>query len=117
MRRHHFHSPLNRGLYSLALVASVMLVGTFGIHAIEHFSYVDSFFFTSMIATGQGPVGSLTPHTDFGKIFTAVLSFVSVGVLLTSLGFLFGPFLGKLWKVGIMKFEEEVEILQHHKKK
>ena len=117
MRKHHYHSPLSRGLYSLGLVVSVMLVGTLGIHALEHFSYVDSFFFTSMIATGQGPVGSLVPQTDAGKIFTSVLSFVSVGVLLTSLGFLFGPFLGKLWKVGIIKFEEEVETLQHPHKK
>ena len=117
MRRHHYHSPLNRGLYSLGLVVSVMLIGTYGIHFIENFSYIDSFYFTSMIATGQGPVGSLTPQTDAGKIFTSVLSFVSVGVLLTSLGFLFGPFLGKLWKVGTTKFEEEVEVLRHRDKK
>ena len=115
--RHHYHSPVKRGLYSLGLVAAVLLIGTFGIHAFEGFSYVDSFFFTSMIATGQGPVGSLTPQTVPGKIFTSVLAFVSVGVLLTSLGFLFGPFLGKLWKVGILKFEEEVETLRHKKPK
>ena len=117
MHKHHYHSPLNRGLYSLGLVVSVMLTGTYGIHAIEHFSYIDSFYFTSMIATGQGPVGQLTPQTNAGKIFTSALSFISVGVLLTSLGFLFGPFLGKLWKVGTMKFEEEIETLHHHDKK
>ena len=117
MHRHHYHSSLNRGLYSLVLVASVLSVGTLGIHALEHFSYIDSFFFTSMVATGQGPVGTLTPQTDAGKIFTSLLSFISVGVLLTTLGFLFGPFLGKLWKVGIVKFEEEVETLQHREKK
>ena len=117
MRRHHYHSPLNRGLYSLGLVLSVMLAGTLGIHAIEHFSYTDSFFFTSMIATGQGPVGSLTPQTTAGKLFTSVLAFVSVGTLLATLGFLFGPFLGKLWKVGTVKFEEEIETLRRHDKK
>lgn len=95
-----------------------MMLGTFGIHFFEDFSYVDSFFFTSMIATGQGPVGDLAPQTTPGKIFTAFLAFISVGTLLAALGFLFGPFLGKLWKVGIVKFEEELHLLEKsHKDK
>lgn len=117
MSKHHLHSPLNRGLYSLGLVVGIMLIGTFGIHAIENFSYIDSFYFTSMIATGQGPIGTLSPQTTAGKLFTSALAFISVGVLLASLGFLFGPFLGKLWKVGTMKFEEELEVLRHGSKK
>ena len=117
MPKHHYHSPLNRGLYSLGLVVSIMIVGTLGIHYLEDFSYVDSFFFTSMIATGQGPIGSLVPQTTAGKIFTSILSFVSVGVLLAALGFLFGPFLGKLWRVGVLKFEDEIHSLSQKDKK
>lgn len=96
----------------------VMSFGTFGMHKLENFSYPDAFFFTSMIATGQGPMGELMPHTTAGKMFTSLLAFVSVGTLLAALGFLFGPFLGKLWKVGVMKFEEELHLLErHHKEK
>ncbi len=117
MRKHHYHSAFNRGLYSLALVLGIVLIGTFGIHFLENFSYIDSFYFTSMIATGQGPVGSLTPQTTAGKIFTSALAFVSVGALLASLGFLFGPFLGKLWRIGVLKLEEEIKSLHHEEKK
>ena len=117
MRKHHYHSPLNRGLYSIGLVLSVLLVGTLGIHSLEKFSYIDSFYFTSMIATGQGPVGSLTPQTSTGKLFTSGLAFVSVGTLLAALGFVFGPFLGKLWRIGVIKLEEEIQVLHHDEKK
>ena len=115
--KHHYHSPVKRGLYSLILVAGVLLLGTLGIHALEGFSYVDSFFFTSMIATGQGPVGSLVPQTTAGKLFTSVLAFVSVGILLAALGFVFGPFLGKLWRIGVIKLEEEMHLLSKKDKK
>ena len=105
MKRHHYHSPWRRALYSFLLVASVLLIGTVGMHHIEHMSYMDAFYFMSMIATAQGPI--TVPTTETGKLFAAVMAFLSVGFVLASLGFLFGPFLGKLWKVGEERFEEE----------
>ena len=115
--RHQYHSVVNRGFYSLVLVGTIMFLGTVGIHVIEGFSYIDSFYFTSMIATGQGPPPSISPVTSAGKLFTSLLAFVSVGAMVASLGFIFGPLLGKLWKVGIVKFEEELEVLHLHKDK
>ena len=112
-RKHHLHSPLVRGFYCLILVSFVLAIGTLGIHQIEGFSYIDSFYFTSMIATGQGPAPSVYPATPLGKLFSCVLAFVSVGLMVASLGFLFGPFLGKLWRIGVIKFEEELHLLQH----
>ena len=91
-----------------------MAIGTIGAHLIEKFSYMDSFYFTSMIATGQGPVGALTPVTPLGKLFTSLLAFVSVGSMLAAFGFLFGPFLGKLWRIGVLKLEEELHQLSKH---
>jgi len=114
-RRHHYHSFRNRGLYCLGLVTFVSLLGTIGIHFIEGFSWIDSFYFTSMIATGQGPAPSISPATFLGKLFTCFIAFVSVGSMVASLGFLFGPFFGKLWRIGIVKFEEEIEGLKKHK--
>lgn len=115
IRKKHYHSPLNRGLYCLALVGFVLLLGTLGMHHIEKFSYMDSFYFTSMIATGQGPPPAIAPATPLGKLFTCLIAFISVGAIVASMGFLFGPFFGKLWKIGVMKLEEE---LQHfHKEK
>lgn len=115
--KHHYHSFAKRGVVSFLLVLAVMLIGTVGMHRLEGFNFIDSFYFTSMIATGQGPVSQFSPVTNAGKIFTAFLAFLSAGVMITAFGFLFGPFLGKLWKVGVEKFEEEVKLLHSKKNK
>jgi len=75
-------------------------------HAIEGWSYLDSFYFTSMIATGQGPPANLDPQSAFGKVFTAVLAFVSVGTVISALLFLFGPFFGRVFRLSVEKIEE-----------
>ena len=95
-----------RAAYSFGLIASVVIMGTLAMHAIEGWSYLDSFYFTSFIATGQGPPSNLQPASDLGKVFSSVLAFVSVGTVITALLFLFGPFLGRVLKVGEEKLEE-----------
>jgi hypothetical protein len=92
-----------------------MAVGTIGIHALEKYSWLDAFYFMSMIATAQGPM--MQPATPAGKIFAALMAFISVGSVVASLGFLFGPFFGKLWRVGVWKIEEEVQLLARKKTK
>lgn len=89
-------------------------IGTVGIHFFEGFTFIDAFYFTSMIATGQGPAPNIVPMTTSGKIFTCFLAFISVGSMFASFGFLFGPFFGRLFKIGIMKFEDELNRLRHH---
>ncbi len=105
-RRRATHSFFVRALYSFLLIAAVVLVGTIAMHAIEGWSYLDSFYFTSFIATGQGPPANLNPQSPLGKVFSSVLAFVSVGTVITALLFLFGPFLGRVLRVGVEKLEE-----------
>ena len=112
---HHYRSPWKRGLFSGLLVASVMVVGTLGLHWVERMSYLDAFYFMSMMATAQGP--SYVPQTVLGKLFASFISFVSVGCVVASLGFVFGPFLGKLWRIGVIKLEEELHLLNKDKEK
>ena len=88
------------------MIAAVVAIGTFAMHAIEGWSYLDSFYFTSFIATGQGPPSNLQPASDLGKVFSSVLAFVSVGTVITALLFLFGPFLGRVLKAGEEKLED-----------
>ena len=114
MRRHHYHSPWRRGAYSIALVASVVVVGTVGMHLIEGMSYLDAFYFISMVATAQGP--AIAPATPAGKLFVSLLAFVSIGCVIAALGFLFGPFFGQLWKIGIERLEEDAQGLKRHEK-
>ncbi len=109
-RLHHYHSPWKRGAYSFVLVVSIMTIGTVGMHALEHLSYLDAFYFMSMIATAQGP--SSMPQTVAGKLFAAMMAFVSVSAVVAALGFLFGPFFGRLWRVGVEKVEKEVHLLE-----
>ncbi len=116
-KRHHLHSFLNRGIYSMAIVVSVLGFGIFCFHKIEHFSYMDSFYFVSMIATGQGPPPTVLPVTSFGKLFTCFYAFISVGSMVASLGFLFGPFLGQLFRIGVLKLEEELHLDKPHPSK
>ena len=105
-RRHHFHSPWKRALASFFLVGIVLTTGTVGFHFLEGYSYLDAFYFISMIATGQGPIQ--IPGTPAGKMFASVMAFISVGTVVASLGFLFGPFFGFLWRIGHERWEEEV---------
>ena len=94
------------------MLATVVIIGTLAMHAIEGWSYLDSFYFTSFIATGQGPPGNLQPASALGKVFSSVLAFVSVGTVITTLLFLFGPFLGRVLRAGeekLEKVEKEVE--------
>jgi uncharacterized oligopeptide transporter (OPT) family protein len=95
-----------RAGYSFALIAAVVLIGTLAMHFIEGWSYLDSFYFTSFIATGQGPPSNLQPASALGKVFSSLLAFVSVGTVITALLFLFGPFLGRVLKAGEEKLEE-----------
>ena len=96
-------------MYSLALILLVLVIGTTGMRRFEGLSTLDAFYFVSMIATSQGP--TLTLHTDAGKLFAAFMAFISVGTVVAALGFLFGPFLGKLFHIGAHKLEGEIERL------
>jgi len=99
-------SFLTRAAYSVLLIGVVLIVGTVSMHLIEGWSYLDSFYFTSFIATGQGPPPNLAPESGVGKIFASLLAFVSVGTVITALLFIFGPFLGRVLRVGVEKVEE-----------
>ena len=110
---HHYHSPWRRALYSFLLVTVIMTIGTFGMHWTEGLSYLDAFYFMSMIATAQGP--TVIRATPARKIFASFMAFLSVGSAVAGLGFLFGPFLGKLWRVGVEHLEEDLHLIKKQK--
>ena len=106
IKHHHLSSPIRRGLYSLIILFVITMVGTIGMHQLEDLPYIDAFYFTSMIATAQGPTEK--PVTAAGKIFASVLAFVSAGAGVACLGFVFGPLLGQLWHIGRLRVEEDL---------
>jgi len=113
--RHKYHSLYRRALYSFILVISVLLIGTVLFHYVQNYSYVDAFYFMSMIATAQGP--AIVPSTVAGKLLTSFMAFISIGSVIFALGFIFGPFFGRLLKIGEEKFKEEEEVLEKDMKK
>jgi hypothetical protein len=100
-------SFFTRAVYSFALILATMAVGIIGMNQLEGLSYLDAFYFTALMATGEGP--TFTPVTVAGKLFAGTLSFIAVGAVITSLLFLFGPFFGAVFKLGLEKMEEEAE--------
>ncbi len=104
-KRHHLRSAWRRGIYSFGILVFVLGFGTLGMHSLEKMSWLDSFYFISMIATAQG--AATIPSTVGGKLFAACMAFVSVGSAVAALGFIFGPMLGQLWRVGVQHLEEE----------
>jgi len=82
-----------------------MIVGIEGMVLLERWSYVDAFYFMSLIATSQGPTRS--PSTAGGKVFASAMAFVSVGATISSIAFIFGPLFGTLFKEGMDYLEKE----------
>ena len=104
-------SRRRRGFYAITSILLVLAVGTVGFHSIEGLSYVDAFYFESMLATGQGPPIQLA--TDPGKVFASIMGFISVGAVATTLVLTLGPALLDLWREGLEAAEREVLVIEH----
>ena len=88
-----------------------MVVGAAGFHLVAGLSAVDSVYFESMLATGQGPPLTLT--TDSAKLFASIMAFVSVGSVVSTLLFAVGPIVRQIWHDSFVFVEEEVRALEH----
>lgn len=108
--RPHRRSILRRALLAISAVAAAEIIGTVGFHAIQGFDWVNSVYFESMLATGQGPPLTLT--TDSAKVFASVMAFVSVGSSLSAVLFVLGPLLNRIWRVFVERVEHEVRTVE-----
>jgi hypothetical protein len=69
------------GYRILSAVAVLLLaVGTVAYHFIEDWSWVDSFYFSSVAVATVG-FGDLVPTTDFSKLFTVFYFFSGLAVI------------------------------------
>jgi len=108
--RSKFQRLLRRALFSLLIITVVLLVGTVGMNYLEGWRYVDSFYFTSMLVTAEGPPNA--PATDAGKIFASLMAFVGVGSVVTAFVYLLGPVLGTLLRKGVSGVEKEIRAVE-----
>jgi hypothetical protein len=103
-------SAFRRAFYAVTVVILVLIVGTIGFHLIEGASYIDAFYFESMLATGQGPPFAMT--TDAGKLFASLMAFVSIASVATSIFFTLGPILVQMWREGVERVEKEAREIE-----
>ena len=96
--------------YALTGIGVVLAVGALGFHVVAGLDAVDSFYFESMLATGQGPPFPLT--TDNAKIFASIMAFVSVGSVVSTLLFAVGPVVRTVWHNSLVWAEEEVHDIE-----
>lgn len=110
-RQPHLTKAARRRLvYALLGIVVVLCLGALGFHVIAGFDAVDSVYFESMLATGQGPPFVL--HTDDAKIFASFMAFVSVGSVVSALLFAVGPVVRQVWHNSLVYVEEEVRTLE-----
>lgn len=69
-------------LYHLlvAAVVGILSFGTIFFHHIEHWSYLNSYYF-SVVTLATVGYGDLTPTTDLGKFVATLYIFVGVGII------------------------------------
>jgi len=100
-------SRLRRAFYAVSGIVVVMIIGTVGFREIEGMTWVNSFYFESMLATGQGP--PITLASDAGKIFASVMAFASITTVFTALVVTLMPIISQLWREGLERAEKDVK--------
>ncbi|HSX53633.1 MAG TPA: potassium channel family protein [Patescibacteria group bacterium] len=75
---------VSRHVYRLLILLVLLTIatGTIVYHLVEKFSWLNSYYF-SVITLATVGYGDLTPHTNFGKLFTTFYIFVGVGIITT----------------------------------
>ena len=68
--------------YLAAAAATTLAIGTVVYHLVEHFSWLNAYYFSVITLTTVG-YGDLTPHTAFGKLFTTFYVLIGVGIITT----------------------------------
>jgi hypothetical protein len=114
--KHPLSPVARRSAYAVLAIIIVMIVGTIGVKELTGSDWVYSFFYMSMIATGQGPPAN-NLNSPSAEIFIAIMAFVSVGTVITSVGVIFGPFFGYLFHIGVRFSEKELEKLESERQK
>lgn len=85
---------LRYSLFSFALIAFSLAIGTFGYRYFTGAPYVDCFHMASMILTGMGPV--IPINTAAAKLFSSFYALYSGVAFLTCTAVFFSPLIHRL---------------------
>jgi voltage-gated potassium channel len=78
----------DRHVYRILLATAIFVLafGTIFYHYTEHWSWIDSYYFSVVSLTTVG-YGDLTPHTNAGKIFTTFYLMFGIGIITTFISY------------------------------
>ncbi len=104
-----------RIIYPISTVLVLLMVGTFYLHQNESWSYVDSFYFSTITLTTVG-YGDLVPTKDSTKIFISIYAIFGISVMLYVLSSVIGKlvvdqeknFLNIFSKVNDLRYNPEL---------
>lgn len=80
--------------YAFLIVVVLLAVGTVYYSNVEGWSYVDSFYFSTITLTTIG-FGDFAPQTQAAKIFTSIYALFGIGIMLYILSSVIGVFIFK----------------------
>lgn len=73
--------PQARAVFIFVII--MLVSGTIFFAEVEHWHWVDALWYCVMTLATVG-TGDLTPHTDFGKLFSIVYIFMGIGTFLAA---------------------------------
>ena len=76
-------------VYPIFVILILLIIGTIYLHNNESWSYVDSFYFSTITLTTVG-YGDLVPTKDSSKIFISIYAIFGISVMLYVLGSVVG---------------------------
>jgi hypothetical protein len=76
-------------VYSMSLIGFGLLTGILGYHLFAGLNWMDSFYNTSMILTGMGPVADMTSVS--AKLFSSFYALFSGIIFLSTIAIFFAP--------------------------
>jgi len=81
---------IKRSLISLSIIAIFLAIGVTFYMSIEKMAIHDAIYHASMIITGMGsPKELVTPQA---KIFTSIYAIIAIGIVVSSIVYIFEPF-------------------------
>lgn len=89
----HFLIRVGRyGLFGALLIVVSLAIGTLGYHVVAPpMEWIDSFYMSSMILTGMGPVADIPMESDVAKLFSSFYALYSGVVFLSATAVFFAP--------------------------
>ena len=94
----HFLIRVGRyGFFGALLILVSLAIGTFGYHAVAPpMKWIDSFYMSSMILTGMGPVADIPMESDAAKLFSSFFALYSGVVFLSATAVFFAPLIHRV---------------------